>query len=327
MAGRQTAALGGVVAWACAITGQARADEAASLDGFALALDVAIREVAADDAATGTPLVLDAARRFFVLPSPDPRDALSLARVAAQVGALTIAEQALERANHHAFEIIGIAGAIDTTRRRTGLPRHADLLGVAPEEEPAYVRAYRDVATAALDEGRLAAFVEHYGEMPGARLLLCERDIRAGRFAAAQPNCRVAVGAYDECARGHYLLGILAERRGRNAEAETALRRAVLLDPEDPLFWRELGRFYQRTRNAAKLRQLAVEWQAVAAVVAPAGGREPDRLKADEQFARARQRCPACVVSVIAKAPDRPLSAPVATGGTGIADPASRLIL
>jgi tetratricopeptide (TPR) repeat protein len=326
MAGRQTAALGGVVAWACAIAGEARADEAASPDGFALALDIAIREVTADDVTTGTPLVLDAARRFFAFPSPDPRDALSLARVAAEVGALTIAEELLERANRHTFEIIGIAGAIDTTRRRTGLPRHADLLGVAPEEEPAYVRAYRDMATAALDEHRLAVFVERYRDLPGARLLLCERDIRAGRFAAAERNCRLAVSAYDEFARGHHWLGVLAERRGRNAEAETALRRAVLLDPEDPLFWRELGRFYQRTRNAEKLRQLAVEWRAIAGAVAQAPGREPDRLKVDEQTARTRQRCPECVGSVIPKGPDRTSPTAFATGGTGIADPASRLI-
>src|SRR5258708_3775457 len=266
---------------------QARAQEqtrpspstsAAMLDGGVMppddlrsTLDEAIRLVIANDLATATPLVLEAARLFSEQRQSDPRLALQLAQVASHVGALTIAEVALARADRTTEKARSVASAVEAIRRLTGLPRDAASFGVAPADEPAYVAAFRQLTELAVSVDKkaehqrsLKAFAQRYPAAPGAKLVLCENDLRAGRIPAAERNCQSAVTGCPDCVRGYYLLGLLAERAGRIADAEKALRSAVRLDPGDTVMWRELARFYERTRNTAKLRQLEAERSAIA---------------------------------------------------------------
>ncbi len=64
------------------------------------------------------------------------------------------------------------------------------------------------------------------------RARLAEALFRSCRFDDAEPHARRAVALDPKLALGHFLVGLLAERRGDDAEAERALARATKLDPE-----------------------------------------------------------------------------------------------
>ncbi|HVR62759.1 MAG TPA: tetratricopeptide repeat protein, partial [Polyangia bacterium] len=245
-------------------------------DDLRALLDAAIRDVMANDLASATPRVLEAARRFASGEPLTPPQALQLAQLASHVGALTIAERALARADRKTEHARDVAAAVATIRRQIGLPGSADKLGVAAEEEAAYVGAYREIALLAaapdkrsIYQQRLHALAVRYPDVPGTKVLQCESDLRAGRFAAAEKQCRSAVSDDDEAVRGHYLLGVLLARSGRSTDAERELRSALMLDPDDSAVWRELTRLYEQTHNTIKLRQLDSERRALAAARQP----------------------------------------------------------
>ncbi len=64
------------------------------------------------------------------------------------------------------------------------------------------------------------------------RARLAEALFRCCRFAQAEPHARGAVAADPKLALGHHLTALLAERRGRFAEADAAFARATKLDAE-----------------------------------------------------------------------------------------------
>jgi predicted Zn-dependent protease len=260
-----------VLALACTMcAGHARASEARATCDAAIAL--APRELkplvdaSAQLARAGKPLEAApyvAAAAKLLEGGADDAMLVRLAAVAGSIGALSVAEAALARVGQRDAGK-ELPGEIETTRKRAGLPRDAARLGVPPESEPAYLDAYwslsRDVDARASDAGeRVAAFAQKFPDAPAPKVLACSRELRAGHLAAAGKQCQAAVSAYPEAVRAHLLLGVIAAQGGRYPDAEKAFRRAVLLDPNDPANWRELGRFYKATHAAQKLSQLSQE--------------------------------------------------------------------
>jgi predicted Zn-dependent protease len=194
---------------------------------------------------------------------------IRLARIASSAGALTVAEGALARASKGAAKAPEAGNEIAATRRRVGLPPDPAATGVTPEDEPAYVAGYwaaaHDVDEPATPESRarVAAFLARFPRAPGVKVLGCTRELRAGHAAAAVKLCQAAVAAYPESVRANLLLGVAAANSGHAADAEKALRRAILLDPSDPDPWRTLAGIYRSMRARSKLDQLAREHQAL----------------------------------------------------------------
>jgi len=64
------------------------------------------------------------------------------------------------------------------------------------------------------------------------RARLAETLYRCCRFEDAAPHARSATDSDPRLALGHHVAGLLAERRGRNDEADAAFARATKLEPE-----------------------------------------------------------------------------------------------
>jgi predicted Zn-dependent protease len=200
---------------------------------------------------------------------------MRLARIASAAGALTVADGAFARVSKGAEKAKEVGDEIAASRRRVALPPDSAKTGVAPEDEPAYVEGYwaaaRDVDEPGSAEARarVAAFVARFPEAPGAKVVSCSRELRAGHAAAAVKLCQAAVTAYPESVRANVLLGVAAANSGHAADAEKALRRAILLDPSDDGPWRALASHYKATRARSKLDQLAREHQALLSTPLP----------------------------------------------------------
>lgn len=263
-----------VTGLACSmLAGQAKAAEAAALCEAAmklaprdvdLPLAAATAHVRADQPVAAVHLLELA---FAMLTSgsgpPDQAALARLARVAMGAGSLTTAQDAAAKAG--AEDAPKLTAEIETLRRRWVLP--AGQSGVAPEHEAEYVQAYRALAQGGRQtpewRARFAKLQERFPESPGTKLLACERELDARHVPAATKLCEATVARAPEAVRAHYVLAVIARNSGRNHDAEKAFRKALLLDPEDPMLWRELAAFYKATRASQKLEQLAQEHQAL----------------------------------------------------------------
>jgi predicted Zn-dependent protease len=195
--------------------------------------------------------------------APDQAGLARLARVALGAGSLTTAQDAAAKAGGE--DARKLTAEVETHRRRWALP--AGQSGVAPEHEAEYVQAFRALASMAPKApewgARFAALEARFPEAPGTKLLACERELAARHVAAAIKLCETAVARAPEAVRGHYVLAVIAMNARRIHDAEKSFRKALLLDPEDPMLWRELASFYKATRSPQKLEQLAQEHQAL----------------------------------------------------------------
>jgi tetratricopeptide (TPR) repeat protein len=206
--------------------------------------------------------------RHAALRQTQPATWRRLGELAAAAGALSAAEDAIARVRSDP-DAVKVAGDIDARRHRVALPPDAAKLGVPPEREPAYVAAYREAAHLVLSEDlpaartRLAAFTSAFPGTPAADLLACDLELRAKHTAAATKSCEAALAKFKGATRAHYLLGLIAARSRRDALAEQHLRRAIVLDPQDPTAWRALGAMYRESGAKQRLTQLANEHQAL----------------------------------------------------------------
>jgi len=188
-----------------------------------------------------------------------------VAGLAAAVGALTAAEEAIGRAARGETELEKIAADVEATRHRVALPSDSAKGGVDPDREPAYVAAFRKTAhvvTApdsdlAAARTRLRDFAAAFPGAPGVDLLTCDLELRANHAALAAKHCDAALAKAKEAARAHYLLGLIAARARRDAVAEQRFRNAILLDPEEPTAWRALAQMYRATGARSRLAELA----------------------------------------------------------------------
>jgi hypothetical protein len=191
-----------------------------------------------------------------------------LGELAAAAGALSAAEEALARVRSDP-DAQKLAGDVEARRHRVALPPDAAKLGVPPEREPAYVAAYREAAHLVLSEelpaarARLAAFTSTFPGTPAADVLACDLELRSKHTAAATKSCEAALAKFKSATRAHYLLGLMAARSRRDGLAEQHLRRAILLDPQDPTAWRALAAMYRESGAKQRLAQLANEHQAL----------------------------------------------------------------
>ncbi len=202
------------------------------------------------------------------------------ARLAAAIGALTAAEEAIGHVPRGGVEIEKIAVDVELTRQRVALPPGpkgggVSRGGVAPEREPAYVAGFWATAQAIgagelpAARSRLEAFAAAFPDTPGVDLLTCDLELRSKHAALATKRCQAAVTKYRYAQRAHYLLGLLAVRAGRGAVAEQQLQEAIHIDPQDAGSWRTLAQLYRAQRARGRLDELARKYQAAFAAPLP----------------------------------------------------------
>jgi tetratricopeptide (TPR) repeat protein len=213
------------------------------------------------------------AQRLAAVKAPgDPAVWRRAASLATSLGALSSAEALLANLDRKEAETNKLAIDIDTRRHRVLLPPDAEKLGVPPAREVAYVAAYRDAARAlegtdgdaarALVQALAAAFPD----TPAANVAACELDLRARstkKRAEAVKRCEAAQAEYPDATRPLILLAAAATNDRRDAVAEKHLKRAVLLDPTDPVPWQMLARLYRATHATLRLTELSGRHQAL----------------------------------------------------------------
>jgi hypothetical protein len=190
-----------------------------------------------------------------------------LAALAAALGAVSAAEDALTHASHDAAAT-KLAGELESTRCRTALPVAGAKIGITPEREPAYVSGFWATAQTvdsdpAAARAKLDALAAAFPEAPGVDVLACDLELRLKHAAAGAKRCEAALAKTATATRAHYLLGVIAARGGKSAVAEQHLRRAILLDPTDDAAWRTLAHVYRADRDKKRLADLANQHQAL----------------------------------------------------------------
>jgi len=203
-----------------------------------------------------------------------PEQWTRIAQLAVAIGALSAAEEAIGRVPRGAADIEKVAADVESIRQHMALPP-ARKSGLAPEQEPAYVAAFRTTADR-LASGDLAAaraqvktFAATFPDSAGADLLTCELEARANHAAIANQRCEAALAKYRFAQRAHVLLGLLAARAGRAALAEQHLQAAIHMDPRDSSAWRELARLFRAQRAHGRLDELGRRYEATFATPLP----------------------------------------------------------
>jgi tetratricopeptide (TPR) repeat protein len=196
------------------------------------------------------------------------------ARLATAAGALTAAEEAIGHVARGGAEIEKVAVEVEAIRLRVALPPGRKA-GVPAEREPDYVARFRAtsklVAAGDLAGARagLEAFAAAFPDTAGADLLTCEVEVRAKHPAIAARRCQAALEKFKFAERAHYLLGLLAARGGRGAEAEQHLQAAIHIDPRDTGAWQTLAELYRSQRARGRLDELGRRYQAEFAAPLP----------------------------------------------------------
>lgn len=182
-----------------------------------------------------------------------------LARAYLHFGAFTLAEAAARRAKGYDR---WLARAILRQRRRMGLPRDAARFGIRPEDEPEYVRGFKE-AYAGIAEGKMnrAASLARAGlrRHPGAPAylaVLCGVELHSGRARKAMRFCTRALEAWDESMLAHFFAGQAAAELHRRDDAIRHLKRVIEIDPSDATSWTLLARLYQRAGDVRSLADL-----------------------------------------------------------------------
>jgi hypothetical protein len=194
-----------------------------------------------------------------------PRIWTRVARLAAAIGALTAAEDAIGRAGRGEPELEKVAADVEAIRHRIALPSDSTKSGVDPDREPAYLAGFREidqlVAAPSFDpaaaRARLRDLAAAFPGAPGVELLSCDLELRANHAALAAKHCEAALVKAKEASRAYLLLGVIAAHSHRDAVAEQRLQNAILLDPEEPAGWRALAQMYRARGAHTRLAELA----------------------------------------------------------------------
>ncbi len=191
-----------------------------------------------------------------------------VAQLAAGIGALTVAEEAIGHVPRGGAEIEKIAADVERTRERVALPSGARS-GLSSEREPAYVAAFWAISALVASSdlkgarARLDGFAAAHPDTAGADVLACELELRAKHAAAATKRCEAALAKFKFASRAHYLLGLCAARAGKGTVAEQHLQEAIHIDPQDTGAWRTLADVYRSEGARGRLDALARRYQAM----------------------------------------------------------------
>jgi hypothetical protein len=191
----------------------------------------------------------------------------SAAQVAVAIGALTTAEEAIERVPRGGAEIEKIAADVEKVRQQVALPPGRKA-GMPPEREPVYVAGFwataRLITSGAVPEARarLQTFAGDFPDSAGADLLACELEARAKHAALATQRCEAALSKFRYAERAHYLLGVLAARAGRGAVAEQHFQAAIHMDLKDSDAWLGLAHLLRAEHARGRLDELSHQYQA-----------------------------------------------------------------
>jgi hypothetical protein len=195
---------------------------------------------------------------------PNPKLWTRIARLAATVGSLSAAEEALGRVGRGEPDLEKVAADIEATRHRVALPANGAQAGVDPDREPAYLAGFREtdrlVTSPSFDpaaaRARLRELAAAFPGAAGVDLLSCDLELRDNHVALATKHCEAALAKAKEASRAYLLLGLIAARGHREPLAEQRFRNAILLDPEEPAAWRALARMYRAIGAKARLAEL-----------------------------------------------------------------------
>ncbi len=197
-----------------------------------------------------------------ILPA-DPKAWLWLAQLQLAAGAL----QAAERAAGHAPGEKGmdqVLAECARTRRFIGFPKEP----LAADREAAYVAAAL-AAHEQIDLRKPQAALERAAQMarefpgtPAAAVIECRARSRESALAPIDSACTAAARADPGAFLPRYILGLVAIARGRWAEADAALRRALEIDGSTPEVWASLAAVQERLRARSALRELKAAYAA-----------------------------------------------------------------
>ncbi len=196
------------------------------------------------------------------------------AQVALAIGALSAAEEAIERVPRGRPDLEKVAADVEALHARVALPPGRKS-GLSPEREPAFVAAFwaTDTAIASGDlaaaRAKLQAFAAAFPDSAGVDLSTCELEVRAKHAAVATQRCEAALSKYKYAERAHLLLGTLAVRSGRSAAAEQHFQAAIHINARDASAWQELARLYRAQGARGHLDELARRYQAAFAAPLP----------------------------------------------------------
>lgn len=85
----------------------------------------------------------------------------------------------------------------------------------------------------------------------------------------ATKRCQAALEKFRFAERAHNLLGVLATRVGRGAEAEQHLQAAIHIDPKGTGAWDMLAQLYRSQHARGRLDELGRRYQAEFAAPLP----------------------------------------------------------
>jgi predicted Zn-dependent protease len=192
-----------------------------------------------------------------------------MAPLYAQVGALTHAEELLERAGDKAASIDTARVEVARARRVFGVPRPPAPGSVPADRERAFAQVHGRAAQL-LDAGKLReahsaieAGLRDFPGVPGLEALSCELEVRQHRIRQAEKACGVALAAMPDLPRAHYLMGHVRLQTNAQKAAVEELRKSIDLDPRASGAYETLAEVYRANGKREDLAALRAEYQKV----------------------------------------------------------------
>ena len=179
-----------------------------------------------------------------------------LATAYQSLGVVSLAESAALKAQ----SAEGVSTWAAYVRARYALAPDAKL---APEDEPAYVEAVKNLLKAvyarkfADGQAQAKQARKRFGDQPGITVAMCDLEIRRRRYADARKLCTAAIKAYDGASWGHYLTALLDKRDKKSTDAIAHLSRAIELDPELRHAYQILAELYDAAGKTDERKTLA----------------------------------------------------------------------
>jgi tetratricopeptide (TPR) repeat protein len=192
-----------------------------------------------------------------------------IAEIYGQLGALTRAEEVLDRAGGKGPGADAARQALIHERRVFGLPRPPAAGSIPADKELAYAAKHRQ-AFALADGGRLRearatvdAALKEFPGVPGLEALSCEIDVRQRRLRPAEKACEKALAAMPDLPRAHYLMAHVRLSSNAHQAAAEELRKSIELDPRASGAYETLAEVYRATGKRQELAALRAEYQKV----------------------------------------------------------------
>jgi Flp pilus assembly protein TadD/predicted Zn-dependent protease len=207
-------------------------------------------------------MIQEASRRMDAAEKVETHQWMSLGALYAQIGSLTLAEQALDNAPM----LVGakpVRDDIENKRHYYGLRKGA----VAAEAEAELLASIRKVEKKLRDSERrgadklIAQMRSTYGEVAATEALACQVSMMARDLKAGAKACARALKLDDNCALAHLMSGYVAMNRRDVDRAERHFEKARDLVPREKNMWIALAEFYGDTGAESALEKLRARYQ------------------------------------------------------------------